>query len=95
MTGIYRQLALNPLTHVRFRTLSPRTTKYCLPCTPPCARESHPPVIESHTEPVSNEPIYLSTLAIGEASKDAIRTKQQYRKLSAVEHAEVGHGIRT
>ena len=94
MTGIYRQLALNPLTHVRFRTLSPRTTKYCLPCTPLCAR-SIPPMLEKHTEPVSNEPIYLSTLAIGEVSKDAIRTKQQYRKLSAVEHAEVGHGIRT
>ena len=62
---------------------------------PPCARESHPPVSESHTEAVTIEPTYLSTLAIGEASKDAIRTKQQYRKLSAVERAEVGHGIRT
>ena len=62
---------------------------------PPCAREAYPPMLQKHTEPVSNEPTYLSTLAIGEASKDAIRTKQQYRKLSAVERAEVGHSIRT
>ena len=56
---------------------------------PPCAVEAHPPVSKQHTEPVSNEPTYLSTLSIGEVSKDEIRTKQQYRKLSAVERAEL------
>ena len=62
---------------------------------PPCALEAHPPVYESYTEPVSKEPTYLSTLSIGEASKDAIQTKRNYRMLSATEHAEVGHSIRT
>jgi hypothetical protein len=46
-------------------------------------------MLEKHTEPVSIEPTYLSTLTIGEVNKDAIRTKQQYRKLSAVERAEL------
>lgn len=63
---------------------------FVLPGTrPPCAREAYPPMLEKHTEPVTIEPTYISTLAIGEASKDAIRTKQQYRKLSAVERAEL------
>ena len=52
MTGIYRQLALNPLTHVRFRTLSPRTTKYCLPCTPHVL-EKHTPLSQKSTQNLS------------------------------------------
>mgnify|MGYP003304173918 CR=1 FL=1 len=62
---------------------------------PPCALEAHPPVYESYTEPVSNEPISLTNLSLSEASRDAIQTKRNYRKLSATERVEVGHGIRT
>jgi DNA-binding transcriptional MocR family regulator len=49
---------------------------------PPCARESHPPVIESHTEPVSYEPITPIT-PIGSYPQ----VKSNGRKLSAVEKA--------
>mgnify|MGYP003646971908 FL=1 len=57
---------------------------------PPCARESHPPVIESHTEPVSIEPISITPSPTREKSYPQARThyaRVTGRKLSAVEHA--------
>jgi len=57
---------------------------------PPCAREAHPPVSQKHTEPVSNEPTYITTLSLGEINADIKQGKRKYyRKLSAVERAEL------
>jgi len=53
---------------------------------PPCARESHPPVIESHTEPVSKEPISILSSLTREKSYPQVR-KGYERKLSVVERA--------
>ena len=48
---------------------------------PPCARESHPPVTESHTEPVSIEPISITPSPTREVRK------YYGKKLSVVEQA--------
>ena len=52
---------------------------------PPCARESHPPVTESHTEPVSIEPISILSSLTREQSYP--QGKHYGKKLSVVEQA--------